>query len=462
MSVFKAYDIRGVYPDEIDEHLFYRVGRASVAFLQCNEMVVGRDMRVSSPSLARAFCDGVIDQGCSVIDIGQVSTPLLYFAGRSHPACAMVTASHNPKEYNGLKICRGDSLLPVDATSGLLRIQAFVEEERFSSPRHKGLVTHKNFVQAYVKFSLSFLKAKRPASVVVDAGNGMGGITFRELMKEDVPFTLHPLYFTPDGSFPHHVPNPALPDTLTELAQHVVERRASFGVGLDGDADRCGFVDETGKVVPPSVLFALIAHELLLEQPGGCIVADLRMSRVVQDVVRRSGGRLVLAKAGRTNLKRALLEQRGIFGGELSGHFFFPETAYCENPIIMLCRVLNMLERTGKPLSALVRPLSEMYANSGEINLAIADKIGALAAVKDAFADGDVSLLDGVKVDFPSWWFSLRASNTEPLMRLVVEAQTESELAVKKAQVLKVLQPFLVREGSQASADFPHGLPPQL
>ncbi len=436
--IFKAYDVRGAWPDELDEEIARRIGRATAVFLGCRNALVGHDMRRSGPALAGALVDGLRDQGVDVTFIGRASSPLVYFAGKDHECSVSVTASHNPPPDNGMKICAGGAL-PIGSANGLLEIARLVEENRFSPAPRRGTLVEDAPRERFVEASLAALHARRRFRVVVDAGNGMGGPDYAALAARDVPFEIVPLWFEPDDTFPHHEPNPLKFENLRDLQAKVRETGADLGIGLDGDADRCFFVDETGEILPADLVTALVARDVLREKPGATILYDLRSSRVVREEIERAGGRAVECRVGHAFIKKMLRDEHGVFAGELSGHFYFEESSWAENTFLALFRVLNILEAERQPLSRLVAPLRR-YHGSGEVNSRVEDVAAVLRELEERYGDGEVSHLDGLKVSYPDWWFNVRPSNTEPVLRLVVEATSRELMERKRDEILAIIR----------------------
>ncbi len=438
-DIFKAYDVRGSYPDQLDEGIARRIGRAAAGFIGCRNALVGHDMRRSSPPLAGALCDGLREQGVDVTFIGEASSPLVYFAGRSYESAVSVTASHNPPPDNGMKICRGGAL-PIGSANGLLDIATLVEEDRFTAAPRRGGFAEAAPRDEFLAFSLQALHATRPFRVVVDAGNGMGGPDYQALLEKRTNVEIVPLYLDPDDSFPNHEANPLHFETLRDLQRKVVETKADLGVGLDGDGDRCFFVDETGEILPADLVTALIAQDILADTPGVTVLYDLRSSKIVRETVEAAGGRAVECRVGHAFIKQQLREHKGVFAGELSGHFYFEASSFAENTFLALFRLLNMLERRGAPLSRAVAPLRR-YFGSGEINSRVAAVGPVIGKLKDSYGpSGEVSLMDGLKVTYPDWWFNVRPSNTEPVLRLVLEADSRELMETKRDEILKVIR----------------------
>ncbi len=430
MSIFHAYDIRGVYGEDLDEGIAYRIGRAVVTHLKAETVLVGRDMRTSSPKLQEALINGITDQGANVVSIGLCSTPMFYWATQQYTAGVMVTASHNPAKYNGFKVCK-DGAVPVGGTSGLKEIEALVMEDSFPLAERKGSVCEKKVLLDFVTFGRSFLRTDRPFRIVVDAANGMGGYTYKALEKV-LPdqVTIVPLYFRLDGRFPNHEANPLKVATLQALQERVLSEGADFGVALDGDGDRVAFVDEKGGTIASDTTTALIARQVLQERPGRTILYDIRSSRVVPEEVETAGGVPVMTRVGHAFIKLDMIRHDGAFGGEVSGHYYNPEQQNTENTMIVLFRLMNLIAAEERPLSEILRPLRR-YAKIPETNFSVGEKQAIIARMRDEYGSQEgavTSELDGVRVDFPDWWFNVRASNTEPLLRLNMEAKTQALL----------------------------------
>lgn len=448
--VFKAYDVRATYPDPLDEDVAWRIGKGTTQFLlsmlggyertlsERTTLVVGRDMRKSSPALCEAFTQGALSNDTPVVDIGLIDTSQIYFATNHLPCCGGVqtTASHNPANYNGFKIC-GPRGKPIGADTGLKEIQRVARAVARHALHNAPRPTRLDLSKPYREYLHRFLLPLRPTRVVVDASNGMAGRWFPILFDGVENLTVARLNFEHQGEF-NHPPNPLVPANLEQLRAAVREQGADFGACFDGDADRCIFVDERAEIVRCDILTALLAREYLREHPGATVVYDLRSSRSVPEVVARAGGVPRRERVGHVFMKRTMSEHQAVFGGELSGHFYFKDFFYCDSGMLAFIAVLNLLSRSGEPLSALVRPL-ETYASSGERNFENADKEGTFKRIADRFSDAEVDHLDGVTVQYPDWWFNVRASNTEPLVRLNMEAASAELLDVR----LRELTPLL-------------------
>ncbi|MER7521122.1 phosphomannomutase/phosphoglucomutase [Streptomyces sp. NPDC126499] len=446
-QIVKAYDVRGVVPDQWDETLAELFGAAFVRVTEAGAIVVGHDMRPSSPGLATAFARGAARLGADVTLIGLCSTDQLYFAsGQLDLPGAMFTASHNPAQYNGIKMCRAGAA-PVGQDTGLADIRALVErwtEEGAPEPAAtEGTVSERDTLQDYAAHltSLVDLTSIRPLKVVVDAGNGMGGHTVPTVFG-GLPLDVVPMYFELDGTFPNHEANPLDPKNIVDLQERVRAEGADLGIAFDGDADRCFVVDENGDPVSPSAITALVAARELAKHPGGTVIHNLITSWSVPEVVRENGGTPVRTRVGHSFIKEEMAKTGAIFGGEHSAHYYFKDFWNADTGMLAALHVLAALGGQDGPLSALVAAY-DRYASSGEINSTVADQTARLAAVKAAFADRDgVTLdeLDGLTITSADWWFNLRASNTEPLLRLNVEARDEATMSALRDEVLALIR----------------------
>jgi phosphomannomutase len=441
-SIVKAYDIRGVVPDQLDEQVARAVGAAFARVTGAERIVTARDMRASSAPLSAAFAEGVTAQGADVLDAGLGSTDLLYFAsGSLDLPGAMFTASHNPARYNGIKLCRAGAA-PVGQDTGLREIRALAEQDLEPAGR-RGRVEQRDLLPAYADYLLGLvdLAAIRPLTVVVDAGNGMAGHTVPAVLGP--PLTVVPLYFELDGSFPNHEANPLDPANLRDLQAKVVEVGADVGLAFDGDADRCFVVDERGRPVSPSAITALVAARALAEHPGDTVIHNLITSRAVPEIIRERGGVPVRARVGHSFIKQVMAETGAVFGGEHSAHYYFRDFWRADTGMLAALHVLAALGRSDLPLSALTAEY-ERYAGSGEVNSTVADVPGRTAAVEEEFGKRDgatVDHLDGLTVSLPDGsWFNLRPSNTEPLLRLNVEAPDEASMAELRDAVLALVR----------------------
>uniref|UniRef100_A0A831TIG5 Phosphomannomutase/phosphoglucomutase n=1 Tax=Thermorudis peleae TaxID=1382356 RepID=A0A831TIG5_9BACT len=438
-NIFKAYDVRGIYPDVLTPELAYRIGRAFVVYLQPRHVVVGRDMRVSSPTLASALIDGLLDQGADVTDVGLISTDGLYFAvGKfGFDGGIMVTASHNPPEYNGFKLCRSEArALSMD--EGIGEIRDLVLANQFPDPERRGALHQRDVLADFATHVLSLIDRTviRPMKIAVDAGNGMGGRIAPAVLGQ-LPIEIVPLYFELDGRFPNHIPNPLEPENIRDLQRAIVEHGADLGIAFDGDADRMFILDEQGHFVGGDIITALVAKTLLRKHPGAKIVYNLICSRAVRETIEREGGVPIRSRVGHSFIKALMREHDAIFGGEHSGHFYFRDNWYADSGIIAALTVLELLSSEGVSVSEAVKPI-DRYFRSGEINIEARDMPAVLRALEQHFADGEIDHLDGLTVNYPDWWFNARPSNTQPLLRINVEAITPELLRQKTDEVLAV------------------------
>jgi phosphomannomutase len=444
-TIVKAYDIRGVVPDELDQGVARDIGAAfaRVTGAAGSGLVVGRDMRPSSQALVAAFADGACSQGADVIDIGLASTDQLYFAsGHLDLPGAMFTASHNPARYNGIKLCRAGAT-PVGRDSGLAEVRRLAEDGVPRFPGAQGTVTARDVLPSYGAYlrSLVDLRAARPLTVVVDAANGMAGHTVPAVLA-GLPVTLVPMYFERDGTFPNHDATPLDPANLVDLQARVQEEGADVGLAFDGDADRCFVVDERGEPVSPSAVTALVAVRELARHPGGTVIHNLITSRAVPEIIREHGGVPVRTRVGHSFIKEEMARTDAVFGGEHSAHYYFRDFWRADTGMLAALHVLSALAEQQLSLSQFAAQF-ERYVASGEINSEVHDQTGRTEAVREAFADRpgvDVDELDGLTVASAEWWFNLRASNTEPLLRLNVEATTHATMAALRDEVLALVR----------------------
>jgi phosphomannomutase len=441
-AIFKAYDVRGTVPDQIDEDVARRVGAAFARFAAddgATRVLVARDMRPTGESLAAAFADGVTGQGLDVVDLGMASTDLIYFAAGSLDAPgAMFTASHNPAQYNGIKLCLAGAR-PVGQDTGLARIKADAEAGLPAAGR-RGSTSSQDVIGAYADHVRSFADPEvlRPLRIVADTANGMGGLVAPAVF-EGLPFDVEYLYPELDGTFPNHPADPIQPENLRDLQALVLERGADVGLAFDGDADRVFLVDEHAQPVSGSLTTALVATGMLAKHPGATILHNLICSKAVPEVVREHGGTPVRTKVGHSFIKQVMLETGAVFGGEHSGHYYFRENYRADSGLVATMVVLEQLCAAAVPLSELLAPLAR-YADSGEINSTVTDQHAVIERVAQAYADAQQDRLDGLTVDFGPWWFNLRPSNTEPLLRLNLEAPTREECDARTAEVLSLIQ----------------------
>jgi phosphomannomutase len=436
--IFKAYDVRGVVPDDLDDELVRAIGGAYAQITDDRPILIGRDCRLSSPDLAAALGDGITAQGSDVVDLGLASTDLLYFASGSLDLPGiMITASHNPKQYNGLKFCQPGAR-PVGEETGLRDIRAIVEAGVTPSGE-RGSVEHRDLLDAYVEHVLRFVdvEAMRPMTVVADTANGMGGLVVPAVF-ERLPITAHYLFRELDGTFPNHPADPLNPENQKDLKAAVLEHGADVGLAFDGDADRVFLIDERAEDVSGSLLTAIVAVSMLRKEPGAKIVHNLICSWIVPETIRANGGEPVRTRVGHSFIKQVMAETGAIFGGEHSGHYYFRENYRADSGLIAAVVVLERLASRETPLSELLAPYRR-YVDSGEINTEVEDQQAATERVAKAFADGRQDRTDGLTVEFDDWWFNLRPSNTEPLLRLNVEARDEAQLREGTDRVLELI-----------------------
>ncbi len=445
-NVFKAYDVRGIYPVELDEDGAYAVGRAYAEQFEPGTIAVGRDMRLSSPTMHEAFVRGAADAGTDVVDIGMIGTEMLYYAvgELGLDGGATITASHNPKEYTGAKIVRRGAL-PVGADSGLFDIRdralSFPAGERGQTPDVAGRVEPQDIYVGFVDKVMSFIDPEAVDSlrVVIDAANGMGGAMLPPIL-ERLPVEAVRCFFEPDGTFPNHEPNPLLEENRAFIVAKVKEEGADLGIAFDGDADRCFFVDDTGEFVPGDFATALLAESMLEKEPGGTIIYDVRASWAVRDAVERLGGTAVMSRVGHAFIKLRMREVDAMFAGEVSGHYYFRDFYQADSGTIPALLMLELVSSRGQSLSELLRPLRERYFLTGEINTPVADVALTLQRLKEHFADqGEISHLDGVSITADDWHLNVRPSNTEPLLRLNLEALDPELRERKRDEALAVV-----------------------
>jgi phosphomannomutase len=445
-AIFKAYDVRGTYPDELDESTARVIGASFVAYLKAGRVAVGRDMRLSSPALADAFIDGATSQGADVVDYGMIPTDMLYFAVArdGHDGGVEITASHNPGQYNGMKMVRRQAF-PLSGDEGISDIRDMIASGSTppASPS-RGRVTASDAVDAYVAHVMSFIDPAviRPLNVVLDAGSGMAGLIAPKLFDR-LPCRTTRLCFEIDGRFPNHEANPLIEENRRDITAAVLAERADIGIAWDGDADRCFFIDGTGAFISGDFITALLAEAFLLRQPGAAIIYDLRASHAVRDTVARYGGTSLMNRVGHAFFKRRMRESNAIFGGEVTGHYYFRDNFYADNGFIPALLILELLSKKGLSLHDVLAPLRERYFISGEINTklpgmdVLSEKLDQIAA---RYSDGHQYRLDGLSVEYPDWHFNVRPSNTEPLLRLNLEAVTRPLMEARRDEVVALIR----------------------
>ncbi|MCK4427110.1 MAG: phosphomannomutase/phosphoglucomutase [candidate division Zixibacteria bacterium] len=440
-NIFKAYDIRGTYPDQLNEDIAYKVGRVLVEYLSPKNVAVGRDMRLSSPELHEGLTRGITDGGCDVIDIGLVSTDCVYFAvGKfGYDAGVMITASHNPSEYNGFKMCRKEAV-PLSGEAGIDQIKELILKDDFPTPKKLGTIEKHDVESAYIQHLFSFVDKDKikPFKIVIDAGNGMAGKIIPRLFSH-LRCKVIPMFFELDGSFPHHLANPIEPENIAPLRERILVEEADLGAAFDGDADRMFLVDEQAEPLGGDMVTALVAKNLLKKEKKATILYNLICSRVVPQIIESSGGKAVRTRVGHALIKPLMKKHNAIFGGEHSGHFYFRNNWFADSGLIALLVCLELISEENKPLSALVKSI-DPYFRSGEINTGVSDIPKKLKEIERHYSSGKIDYLDGITVDFKDWWFNVRPSNTEPLLRLNIEADTKKKLEEKKQELLRLIR----------------------
>jgi phosphomannomutase len=445
-AVFKAYDVRGLYPSEVTEELFHQLGRAFVAYLGAGTYAVTRDMRVSSPSLTKAFVDGAVLQGGRIIDYGLMGTDQMYYAVAADglDGGAQITASHNPGEYNGCKMVRKEAF-PLSGEAGIKEMKEMIFAGSIPAPpASPGSVERRDIMARYVEHVMSFVdeQAIKPFNVVLDAGSGVAGIVAPHLFDR-LPCKTTRLCFEVDGTFPNHEANPLIEENRRDITEAVVKQKADVGIAWDGDADRCFFLDGTGEFIAGDFITALLAENILRKHPGQTIIYDVRASYAVKDVVAKYGGRALMNRVGHAFIKRRMREENGVFGGEVTGHYYFRENFYADNGFIPALMILELMSEKGQSLRDLLKPLREKYFISGEINTKVASMDVAdrkILELKRIYAKANPYDLDGVSAEFDDWHFNVRQSNTEPLLRLNLEGLTPEIMEKRRDEVLSIIR----------------------
>jgi phosphomannomutase len=441
-AIFKAYDIRGIYPTELNEEIAYLIGRAFVTFLGAETVIVGRDMRTSGPVLFDAVTRGIMDQGADVVDIGMVSTDQYYFACTQlgFPGM-MVTASHNPKQYNGLKMVRRMPYL-LSGDEGIQDLRRLVESEAFPTPTRRGQRREYDFKAQFVQKVLSLIdvEAIKPLKVIVDTGNGMVGPILQEVYAH-LPIQLTGMYLDPDGTLPNHGLDPLMPENRAELQQRVKDEGADIGFAFDGDGDRFFAIDDRGEFISGDFLTAILGRYLLEKEPGAKIIYDVRASWAVPDEVRAAGGIPLIERVGHAFIKRRMANEDAIFAGEVSGHYYFKAFAFADSGIIPSLYLLEMLSKRGVKMSELLSRLESRYFISGEINSRVSDVAAKLNEIAERYSDGKIERIDGISVSYDTWHFNVRGSNTEPLIRLNLESiASRAEMEARRDEVLAIIR----------------------
>ena len=448
-AIFKAYDIRGIYPKEVNPKTAEIIGRAFVKFLKKKRkkklnIVIGRDNRISSPQLALALKKGILEEGANIIDIGLASTPMFYFAvwHYKYDGGVQVTASHNPPEYNGFKIVREKAGV-VGRNTGLTEIKKIalkLEKERSKSFPKRGSSRKRNILKDYLKFNLKRIDLKKikPLKVAIDTGNAVSGILIKEL-KKYLPGKIYHLFPKLDGNFPNHLPNPLEEENIKALKKFVREKRCDLGAAFDGDGDRIIFVAENGEMIPSDYITCLIAQKILEKNQGAKILYNICSSNIIKEVVKNNGGVAIPTKVGHTFVKEKMIKVGGLFAGEFSGHYYLKSHHFCEAPLVVLLKILQELSLQKKTISQILSPFKK-YFHSGQVNLKVKDKEKALKLLERKYQKGKISHLDGLRVDFQNWWFNARPSNTEDLLRIVVEAKTKKIMKERLGQIIKIVK----------------------
>jgi len=440
-TIFKAYDIRGVYPEQINPDVYKAIGTAVGNVLNAKTAVVGRDMRNSSTDLARAFIEGMRDTGVDVTDIGLVSTDSLYFAvGKFNFDCgAIITASHNPSQYNGLKICKKGAE-PLSSQGELADIKNILAGDKFITAAEKGSISERDVIPDFIDHVLSFVNLQqiKPFKIVIDAGNGMAGLIIPKLF-EKLPCRLVPMYFELDGSFPNHPASPIEPENIADLRRRVLEEKADFGAAFDGDADRMFLVDENAGPLGGDMVTALVARSMLEKNPGAKIIYNLICSKAVPTVITDNGGDPIRTRVGHAFIKALMKDNNAVFGGEHSGHFYFRDNWFADSGLIAFVVCLELLSMSESKLSDLIASFDTFF-RSGEINSRVDDIPAKLDELIGAFPDAEIDKLDGVTIDNGDFWFNVRPSNTEPLLRLNLEANSKKLMQQASEDILKIIR----------------------
>jgi phosphomannomutase len=440
-KIFKAYDIRGIYPTELNEEAARAIGRAFVTFLQTDTVVVGRDMRTSGPSLFAAVTDGIREQGADVINVGMVSTDQYYYAcAKFDKPGMMVTASHNPKAYNGFKMVKRMPYL-LSGDQGIQDLRRLVEAGDFPQATRQGEMREVELMDEFVDSLLKLIDVStiQPLKVIADTGNGMVGPALEKLYAQ-LPVQLTPMYFEPDGTLPNHGLDPLQPENRAELQQRVKAEGADIGFAFDGDGDRFFVIDDRGEFVPGDFMTALLAEYILRKQPNEKIVYDVRASWAVADMVKAVGGTPLIERVGHAFIKRRMADENVVFAGEVSGHYYFRDFNFADSGMIPSLLILEMLSTSGKRLSELLAPIEAKYFVSGEINSTVADGPAKMRELAERYSDGKIERIDGISVSYDDWHFNVRGSNTEPLLRLNLEALSQAQMEQKRDEVLGIIR----------------------
>ncbi|RLE38836.1 phosphomannomutase/phosphoglucomutase [Candidatus Woesearchaeota archaeon] len=436
MSIFHAYDVRGIYPREINERIAYKIAQAFIAYTKAKLVVIGRDARSSSLSLSEAITNGLRHSGASVIDLGLCSTPYFYYAINhlGFKAGIMVTASHDPKDYNGMKFCRKEAI-PIGGKE-LKKIEKLMDRKyRLKCLGHYAKI---DLTNEYLNHVLKFGKVSRRLKVVVDAGNGSTGKILTHLFSMLKNIKATKLFFSPNGRFPNHGPDPSKEENLVSLKREVKKRKADLGVAFDNDGDRVIFIDEKSNKVPPYVITAIIAEKFLKENLGGKILFDIRSSKIVSEVIKTHDGIPIISRVGHSFIKKTMRKLGILFGGELSGHYYYQDNYYADSGLITMMIIFDILSNTKKRFSDIVK-IYDKYFNSGELNFKVGDRKSAITEIRAAFPNGKRTTIDGLRVDYPDFWFSVRESHTEPMLRVNIEANSKERLEEVRKKIESII-----------------------
>lgn len=443
-SIFRDYDIRGIYPRQINEGLFYLLGKAIATYLRVNKIAVGRDTRLSSPVLSSSLIQGILDSSVNVVDLGMISTEMHYFASGFYrfPANIIVSASHNPSEYNGLKIVK-KGVVPLHGNYGLPEIRKILETQRFSGKKSAGKKESKDILDAWIVHLLKFvdISCLRPLKIIIDAGNGMGGIAWEKLSKY-LPLKIVPLYFKPDGHFPNHLPDPLNENNLAALKKVIQDKKGALGFAIDGDADRLFVLDENGQMVSGTILSALLSLIFLEEYGPFPILYSAVCGQIVPEIIKKNKGIPIRVRVGHSYIKEEMKKRKALFAGEHSGHFYFRDNFFADSSTIAGLVLLMYISKRNVPFSKIIAEFDKYFA-SGEINFQVANTSDILKKIESKFINAEkVDHLDGLSVWSKDWWFNLRASKTEPLLRINIEADNKSKLKEKEKELTKLLSSF--------------------
>ena len=440
-NIFRDYDIRGVYPEEINEETYFSIGQALAVYFNVDVIAVGRDTRISSPNLFNALIKGITDQGTHVVDLGLISTEMLYFASGyfEFPASAIVSASHNPSQYNGLKIVT-KGVVPLSGENGLPEIKALAQKNQFIEATQKGKVTQKAILEDWINHALNFIKPStlNPLKVVVDAGNGMGGIAWSEIAKR-LPISIIPLYFELDGTFPNHTPNPVIESNLADLKKNVLKEQADFGIALDGDADRIILMDNKGQMISSTIMMAMLCVEMLQNHSSELILYNVIIGRIVPETIQKYDGTSMRVRVGHAFIKQYMKQYHALFAGEHSGHYYFRENFTADSSLIAGLIAIQFISNQKQPLDEIAR-LFEKYYQSGEINFLVSDAIQVIEQLKKDYSQAKIDDIDGITFWYADWWFNVRQSKTEPFLRLNIETNSQMQLQDKTAELITKIE----------------------